>query len=317
MSINQKGTIHLLLPVVILVAVTAVLSTNIKTTVKYGSDQVKGVLIAKEGENDNRGSGSSDNGSNNNSGNSDDHRGPSDEVRIKQEIRTNDERIKTEIREDRTRIDIYQGGTKTRIQQRGNDEFLIKTEVEDENEEGEENNVEEASGSADEGEIIKELRAISKFPLRIDLSTNQLIMTKNGTERVLTVLPAHAVQNMLRAHLKKGLGPKFFQDATSSASPSATPLATASAEPTTPSASPTEESTTESTNITVLEEQITLEEDGGQIVYKIPAKKHLRIFGFIPLTTNLTGIVSAETGELLREQQSLLAQILDFLSPSQ
>lgn len=118
-------------------------------------------------------------------------------------------------------------------------------------------------------------------------------MTKNGVERVLTTLPAKAVQNMLRAHLKKGLGPKFFQ-ATASATPTATPSATPEEEPI----------ASDSADITVLENQISLEEENGQIVYKIPAKKKLKLFGFIPVTSDLTGFVSAQTGILIEERQS-------------
>lgn len=324
--LDQKGATHLLLPVVV-IALVIFVGANVQTTTKYGAQDVKG-LVAK---NDERG----------NSSNSDSGRGNSSEQKIRQEIRTSDERIKTEIREDRIRIDIRQDNSRTRIQQRGN-EFLIKTKIGDEDkddddeatESGEEDE-DEATDSAeedeDEGDVVQELRAISKFPLRIDLATNQLIMTKNGVSRVLTVLPAHAVQNMLRAHLKKGLGPKFFSGATPSAQPSAsasaTPSASASASPSasasaspsasaTVSASPTGEPiATTSTNLTILENQISLEEKDGQIVYKIPAKKHLRIFGIFPVSTDLTGFVSAETGVLTQEQESLLARILDLLSP--
>lgn len=312
--LDQKGAAHLLLPLLIIVVIGFVGSANVQTTTRFSTQDVKG-LVAKSDDRD----GSSQD-SNSNSG-----RGNSSEQRIRQEIRTSDERIKTEIREDRIRIDIRQENSKTRIQQRGN-EFLIKTKIEDKDkddddeatesgEEDEDEATESAEEDEDEGEVVKELRAISKFPLRIDLATNQLIMTKNGVSRVLTVLPAHAVQNMLRAHLKKGLGPKFFQGATPSAQPSTSASASPSASAT-PSASPTEEPiATGSANITILEDQITLEESDGQIVYKIPAKKHLRVIGLIPVDTNLTGFVSAQTGALLEEQESLLARILDLLSP--
>ena len=294
---NQKGVVHLALPIIGLIAAAVLISANVQTSQGFNDQNVKGVSNAA----------------------SDKKGGPKEEVRIKQEVRTSDARIKAEIREDKMRIDIRQQDTKTRIEQKGN-EILVKTKIEVEDED-------EATGAGDEdedeGEVVQELRAISKFPLRIDLATNQLIMTKNGVERVLTILPAHAVQNMLRAHLKKGLGPKFFRSATPSALPSTTPSGTPSAsaspsaEPSaTPSASPTEEPTaTESAELTVLEDQISLEEDNGQIVYRIPAKKHLRIFGFIPISTNLIGFVSADSGTLIREQQSFLARILDLLSP--
>lgn len=325
---NQKGAVHLLLPVVVLVIAAVLISANVQTQQGTGGQNIQGVLAERGGN-----SKSSSQVSNENKGS------PPEEVRLRQEVRTSDERIKIEIREDRVRVDVRQENTQTRIQQIGN-EFLIKTKIEseDENETDEVEDEDEATESADdedededEGEVVQDLRAISKFPLRIDPATNQLIMTKNGIQRVLTVLPAQAVQNMLRAHLKKGLGPKFFRSASPSAlpstTPSGTPAATASpsAEPSlepsatpsaTPSASPTEEPTaTESAGLTILEDQIILEEVDSQIVYKIPAKKHLKVLGFIPISTNLTGFVSAESGVLLKTQESLLARILDFLSP--
>lgn len=315
-SLNQKGVIHLFIPLLFLtiIAGSLTVASKIPVTNKFDSN-IQGVLVAKNdgdssgssNSNSSSGSGSSGSGSSDKDGlgqSTQGNQGKSDEAGIKQEIRTEDLRIKTDTRNDRERIDIYQGDTKTRIQQKDG-KIMIKTEVDEEN---------EASGSSDDGTIEK-LRSISKFPLRIDTSTNQLIMTKNGVERILTVLPAHAVQNMLRAHLKKGLGPKFFTDATPSAEPSSSPSATPSASES-PSASPSgEPEGTESSDLTILEEEISLEEKDGQTVYKIPAKKHLRLFGFIPITTDLTGFISAETGFLVEERQSLLARILDFLSP--
>lgn len=320
---NQKGAVHLLLPIIVLVVAAVFVSANVQTTQRLNNDQdIQGVL-AEKGKNSNSSVDSNQVSTTN-------KEGSSKEVKIKQEIRTSDERVKTEIREDKGRADIREENTRTKLERRGN-ELLIKTKIESEEDEategGSEDEEDEATELADEdedddeGELVQELRAISKFPLRIDLATNQLIMTKNGIERVLTVLPAQAVQNMLRAHLKKGLGPKFFRDldASPSATPDGTPSATASpsAEPSgTPSASPSEEPiASESADLTVLEDRITLEEIEGQSVYKIPAKKHLRLFGLIPITTNLTGFVSADTGVLIREQQSLLARILDLLSP--
>ena len=321
---NQEGVIHLFIPILILAVATLVIGANIPVFEKFSDGSaVQGVQLAKG---DNKGNSESEDESEDSRSDSEDRRGSSEEVRLKQEIRTSDERIKTEIREDRVRVEVRQENVKTKIQQKEN-EILIKTEIEseDENEATEAGDEDEATESADEDEPVQELRAISKFPLRIDTATNQLILTKNGVERVLTILPAHAVQNMLRAYLKKGLGPKFFQGYSPSSTPSASPSASSSAEPSatpsgepisTPSASPTEEPiATESAEITILESQITLEEKDGRVVYKIPAKKHLKILGLIPVDVNLTGFISADSGELLGEQRSILARILDFLSP--
>ncbi|MDD2823396.1 MAG: hypothetical protein PHQ59_04950 [Candidatus Daviesbacteria bacterium] len=194
------------------------------------------------------------------------------------EIQTsNGQKIKTKVEDNGSvKVEIEQGKQKLKFQA---EQKKSELEIEDE----------ESTDSADED--LKEVRSISSFPLKISTSTGQLIMTKNGVERVLTVLPAKAIQNMLRAHLKNGLGPKFFE-----ATPSSELISTASAE------------------ITVLNNQISLEEENGQAVYKIPMKKHLKLLGIIPVTTDLTSFVSAETGSVIKDQESLLSRFLGLLS---
>lgn len=299
MSTSQRGSIHLLLPVIILATISLVALGKVQTTTTFNDSDVQGVIAKNNSDNSGRSL-------------SEGRSGSSEEVRLKHEVSTSNEKIKTEIRENKHNIDFSQTGAINSIHQQ-NDEITIKTELKNDEKNEVENEATE-SAEPDENEVIQELRAISKFPLRIDLSTNQLIMTKNGVERVLTILPAQAVQNMLRAHLKKGLGPKFFQNI---ATPSATPVGTPSATPppsATPSGSPEEPISSESANLTVLENKISLEEEKGQIVYKIPAKKQLKLFGFIPITTDLTGVVSAQTGVLIEEKESLLSKIINILS---
>ncbi len=293
---NQKGAVHLLLPLIVLGVISLFTLDKIQTTVKFNDADIQGI-IAKSNEN--------------NPGRSPNEiqKGPLVEVKLKQEIRTSDEKIKTEFKQDHLQLNTSRVDTKSIIKKQGN-EINIKTEIKKIKINDAEDEATKSAGK-DKSEVIQEVRATSKFPLRIDVTTNQLIMTKNGVERILTTLPAQAVQNMLRAHLKKGLGPKFFQ---------ATSTPSASISPSTPTASPSgspdeEPIATESANVTILEDKISLEEENGQIIYKIPAKKHLRLFGLIPVTTDLTGIVSAQTGVLIEEKQSLLSRILNLLSP--
>lgn len=284
LSMYQKGAVHLLLPIVVLVVAGAFVGSNIQTSAKFPDDaNVQGVLVAK----------SESGGSGSNRGNSEEHKNSENSGRGNQDNATT---VKENV--NRGPSENSNQGRKEKIEREGI--VVSETEIEDEEEDED-----EATESGEESELVQELRAISKFPLRIDTSTNQLIMTKNGVERVLTVLPAHAVQNMLRAHLKKGLGPKFFGVLESS--PSASPS---------PAASPSEPpESTESATLTILESEIELEERNDQPVYKIKALKHHKLFGFIPVTTQLTGFVSAENGSLLEETQSLLARIIDLLSP--
>lgn|GEM_PF-5827812 len=307
--LNQEGVVHLALPLIILVAVSIFAAGNIQTSTKFDDSAVQGV-IAKN-ENSNAGRGSSEN-----KGPSGENKPGSPEVaKSEQQPKTFEEKTKTDSPRANTNKNVEQKETKinSKVEAKVEDE-----EPEDESSESADEDEDEVEDGDDEGAGIAELRSISKFPLRIDTSTNELIMTKNGVERVLTVLPAKAVQNMLRAHLKKGLGPKFFQatvSATPVGTPSATPVGTPSASAT-PSATPEGEPiASESADITILEDQISLDEENAQVVYKIPAKKHLKLLGFIPVTTDLTGIVSAQTGAFIEERQSLLSRILDLLSP--
>lgn len=319
-KLNQKGVIQFFLPLLILTIVSGSLfiTSNIQTTTKFDSN-VQGVLIARD--NDDSSSGSSNSGQSEDNKKAEEQRHEAEkkeQERIYEAQKDEQERIREEKKKEERRgegakfeIEIRNNNVKTKIKSEDN-RLKIKTEVEDEDEfELEDEDENEGSESAEEE--LDDLRSISKFPLRIDSSTNQLIMSKNGVERVLTILPEHAVLNMLRAHLKKGLGPKFFSDATQSANPSAIPTGSPSASPT---ESPSDESeSTKSAELTILENEITLEEKDGQVIYKVPAKKHLKLLGFIPITTNLTGFVSAENGSLIEEQQSLLSRVLDFLSP--
>mgnify|MGYP003394020122 FL=1 len=62
------------------------------------------------------------------------------------------------------------------------------------------------------------------------------------------------------------------------------------------------------------ETQVSLIEREGQLVYEIKGKKKLRIFGLIPFNTDTTGYVSAETGIVVGQIESLLTRLLNLIS---
>lgn len=219
-----------------------------------------------------------------------------DDNRVKTEIRFGEgEKIKTRVEEGRTRIDVYSGGVKVRYEIRDG-RVIVKAETE----EGE---------GVPEGELFKivdrvdklgikvataggqlmlernNVGALANFPLQIDLNTNQLVASTSASTRVLTVLPDQAIANMLAANVISGLGPKFFIQATDSAS------------------------------LTSVADVITLGERNGLPVYEINGVKNQQLLGFIPVTTSVTVFVSAETGQLVAQEQSLFASIIDLLSP--
>lgn len=63
------------------------------------------------------------------------------------------------------------------------------------------------------------------------------------------------------------------------------------------------------------ESDLELQVQNGEPVYQIGGSKRYRFLAFIPVTQPVVSIVSAETGEVVATQQSVWANIVDFLSP--
>ena len=211
------------------------------------------------------------------------------------EIRTVDgDRVKQEIRKDEIRTEIRSGGTRLKLE-RKDGELKMKMEQEDGEEEEledqdrlrirerEDENEFEVEAGEEEGEFVVrrgQTTAHTRFPLSINLLTNELVVTTPAGERVVTVLPDQAVQNMLGANV-------IDQLQAAVASPGAA-LAAGT---------------------------ITLGERQGVPVYEIAGIRHHKFLGFIPVQTQVTAVVSAETGELVgTEDVSLVEQVVSLLS---
>lgn len=349
-SSSEQGFAHLIIilgALGIILFVGSVTTANLKTTKEYDQDnQVKGVLLAKgdydengssgssdsndSSESDNSGSGSSGSGSSGSSETSTSTSGssptntapasvktefkslpsttnsPVPATRIKTEESidkqktevkfSETEKIKTRIEEDRTRIDVYQGGIKVRYEIR-DDRVIIKAE----NEAGEELGVEEQEiikiderisktgikVATEGGKLIvakNNIGALSNFPLQIDLNTNQLIASTPAGIKILTTLPDQAVQNMLAANVISKLNTRDLIEQAKLG------------------------------NITSVKDIVLLGDRDGMPVYEINGLKEHKLLGFIPVTTQTTVFVSAETGQAVAEEQSVLANIIDALS---
>lgn len=145
--------------------------------------------------------------------------------------------------------------------------------------------------------VIKKnnVKARIGFPLTIDGATNQLIITRpDGTTKAVTVLPDQAVNNFIRNNKVNLIN---FED----------PTGTPSGETETPgtgSATTGEEET-----------QIELVEYNDQLAYEIKGKKKLKLLGLFDITAPTTGYVSAETGDVLAQEESLFTRFLNVLSP--
>lgn len=334
----QAGIAHIFVIVIILailLVIGVVIAANVKTTKEFSQtgSNVQGILIAK-GDDDNSGSGSSGSGSSgsNSSGSSDDSSSssgsgssdststtttktefrstpsasssPSSEVRVKTETSdkqktevrfSEDEKIKTEIKNDRTRIDVYSGGVKVRYEIREG-RVIVKAETEggegiSEQELFKIEDRLEKTGikvATEGGKLLlarNNIGAISNFPLQIDLNTNQLIASTSAGVRVLTTLPDQAVKNMLAANVISKLNTQKLVNQAQLG------------------------------NLNSVSDVITLGERNGVPVYEINGLKEHKLLGFIPVTTEVIVFASAETGQPIASEQSLLSNIIDLISP--
>lgn len=227
----------------------------------------------------------------------------SEGVKQETEIETADgQKIKTKIEADgTTKIEIENGTVKLKYRVE-NGQVVLKVE----NEIGEEVELEDDElkklGDAVEEELgdddVKlapttnnqlavtknQVTAVTNFPLAINVVTKQLIITTPEGQRVVTILPDEAVGNLL---------------ATGIINKVETPPA----------------DTTTQGQLGALTGVVKLEIRNNEIVYKVNGTKTHRMLGFIPVTTPVTAFVSADTGNTVAKQQSVLTNIVDLLSP--
>lgn len=119
--------------------------------------------------------------------------------------------------------------------------------------------------------------ALSNFPL--SLNGNTLVVTTPAGQKSVTVLPDQAIKNMLAS--------RIMTDVTS---------------------------VDVKNSLASINELVTLEERNGVLVYKIDGVKKHMILGFIPFKTQVKAFVSAESGEVVDTEQSLLGKILNKIS---
>lgn len=157
--------------------------------------------------------------------------------------------------------------------------------------------------------IRNRIAARTSFPLSVNLDTNELIVTTPAGEKIVTVLPDKAVENMLAGNVLDQIGGKGALNWIESSVESSP-----SAEEATPASS--FESTATGT-LTEGEEEAEIEltqTSDGTIAYEIPGIKKKKLFGLFDVTLDRVAIVSAETGELLGTRESLLQRVINLLS---
>ena len=176
----------------------------------------------------------------------------------------------------------------------------VEVEIEDNDESSDTETTLKASGNA--AVVIKDnLSAQTNFPLRVNTTTNELTVITPKGEKIVTILPDKAVQNMLASKVLDevaGKGGYLYNlenpTATSSAEPS--PTGTQSGEPVQDS-----------------EIELVLNEN-DVLVYRIKGKEVRKLFRLFDIKINKTIIVSAENGDILDIEQNFLSNLLETFS---
>ncbi|MEK7166073.1 MAG: hypothetical protein AAB874_04690 [Patescibacteria group bacterium] len=221
-----------------------------------------------------------------------------DETRTEVKL-SESERIRVRTEDGRTRVDITSGGIKTRLENR-DDRVIVKVEQED----GTETELEDSEGtflkieerlnddgikvSTGSGERFILTRgntgAVTQFPLSVDLATNTLFLNTPSGQQSVRVLPDRAIQNLIAANVVSRIRDSLLAESIKTG------------------------------NLAALAEIIVLGEQNGIPVYEINGISDQKLLGFIPVEIEKKVTVSAETGEVVKVNQSSLNSLVDFIS---
>jgi hypothetical protein len=201
------------------------------------------------------------------------------------------QKVKTKTEDDgTTKVEIEQGKVKIKYvvengkvilkarDQSGKEIELEDRDLKELEQEKEDNGIKVATES---GQIRfgRNQNALTNFPLSVNPLTHELIVTTPAGEKIVTVLPDQAVANLLSTNVVNLI------EASGSAGTSTA-------------------------------DSIKLTEKNGEAVYEINGIKTHRLLGFIPINTKVKAFVSAENGDLVAKEESLVSRFLDTISPN-
>lgn len=128
--------------------------------------------------------------------------------------------------------------------------------------------------------VNKQVGALSAFPLSINPKTKELTVTTPAGTKVVTVLPEKAIGNMLAAYVMDYVVSEKVDNSLAS-----------------------------------IPALVKLEVKNGVLGYQIKGIKIHKLLGFIPIKTSVDVFVSAENGQVVESNQSLLGRILNKIAP--
>ncbi|MBI4097380.1 MAG: hypothetical protein HY428_03115 [Candidatus Levybacteria bacterium] len=229
----------------------------------------------------------------------DDEDEEANEIEVEDELEEElpDEPIEVITKDDRTRIDITANGIKVRLERRA-DRVVIKAEREDGTEVEladdtlfkiddrlAKSNIKVETAGDNEFLVLRNTTgALTNFPISLDLATNALIINTTAGQKTVAILPDIAVQNLLAANIIDQLGNQALQNEVSN------------------------------NTLPKIDRLITLGEQNGIPIYEINGFDNQRLLGLIPVIVEKDVTVSAETGEVVATQESLVNRVLDLVS---
>lgn len=220
------------------------------------------------------------------------------------ETKIEEDKEETKSRSGNLRIEIKteNGRTILKVKNENDEEVELEDEEEDElfdqlEAELEDDDIELATDSADLGFVQKGRKVRTNFPLSVNPATGELFVTTPAGEKVVTILPDVAVQNMIKA----GILTRVEEEPEPETSPS--PEGTSAAEPSegTPAAS-------------VAGAGIELTQENNEAVYVISGVKDEKFIGLIPAGIKLKVVVAVDDGNLLDIRQGFFSRLLDLFS---
>lgn len=210
------------------------------------------------------------------------------EVAVKEvETETTPEKIKSEIRQGNLRIKFEVKDGKVEVETKvrtGENEAVLKNEAENEavkeiTAELEKEDVKIATAPGQIALVNKRVGALSNFPISVDPTTRQLIVTTPAGTKVVAVLPQKAIDNMLASHVMDDVVSEKVNNSLGS-----------------------------------IPDLVSLETKNGVLVYKVKGNKIHKLLGLIPIKTGVEAFVSAENGQVIESTDSLLGRILNRLA---
>ena len=136
--------------------------------------------------------------------------------------------------------------------------------------------------SSDSGQtalVDKRVGALSTYPISVNPKTNEVTVNTPAGSKVVAVLPQKAVDNLLASKVMDYVVGEKVNNSLGS-----------------------------------IPSLVKLETKNGVLGYKISGTRTCKVLGFIPLKTAVEAFVSAENGQVVESNQSLLGRILSKIS---